>query len=51
MTPKCLITILFDVFGRLAPQDRAYYRQSREEKFGATLEEARMMQPKDRSNG
>jgi glutathione S-transferase len=31
--------VVFDIYRHVAPQDRPYFRQSREERFGSTLEE------------
>jgi glutathione S-transferase len=31
--------VVFDIYRHVAPEDRAYFRQSREERFGRTLEE------------
>jgi glutathione S-transferase len=37
--PVLLRLIVLDVFGKLHEKDRAYFRQSREKRFGRTLEE------------
>lgn len=40
LVPLVARTVLLDIFARLHPDDRDYFRASREKRFGTTLEEA-----------
>lgn len=37
--PRLILLVVKDIFDHVQPQDRDYFRQSREARFGATLEE------------
>ncbi|MGH7837282.1 MAG: glutathione S-transferase N-terminal domain-containing protein, partial [Candidatus Binataceae bacterium] len=39
LQPAMIRFVALDIFNHLAPEDRAYFRQSREARFGVTLEE------------
>lgn len=45
MNPAILPIIIMDVFNQLAPEDKDYFRASREQRFGKPLEQVGMKAP------
>ena len=45
MNPALMPIIIMDVYKQLAPQDKDYFRASREQRFGKPLEQVKMSAP------